>query len=397
MGTATRGWAIPADISRTDVDKTYNCGEFHGFDYTITEIPAGTHTLYIYANDQYLNTSTFIGAFSVQVEDETIPPENTFHFSYSVDCCIGGQNSAWLKGWVFNEDNITKPIQIHAYLDGGVGMAVKSWAIPADISRIDIGNTYNCGEFHGFDYIIDEIPAGQHKLYLYANDQYLNTSEFIGIYMIEVEEDNIPPEISNVRIIDLSSSGYTIVCTVTDNKSIKKVAFPTWTVPDDQDDIFYDWGNNALGTIDGNTISYRVKTEDHGWQTGCKYITHIYAWDTSDNIDSVNQEMFPELLVYVPVSTELLYTLPDNLYSIGPEAFSSLPVVSIVCPPALERIEEDAFSYCENLVEILIPENVKYIDSTAFTGCSNNLTIRGKEGSYAQKFAEEHNIEFIWY
>ena len=48
---------------------------------------------------------------------------------------------------------------------------------------------------------------------------------------------------------------------------------------------------------------------------------------------------------------------------------------------------------CKNLREITIPSSVAYIPKNAFDGC-DNVTILGKQNSYAQNFAAEHHILF---
>lgn len=58
-----------------------------------------------------------------------------------------------------------------------------------------------------------------------------------------------------------------------------------------------------------------------------------------------------------------------------------------------EKIGNRAFENCRNLTTITIPSTVSYIADDAFNGCSK-LTIRGKEGSYAQTYAESKGIKF---
>lgn len=86
--------------------------------------------------------------------------------------------------------------------------------------------------------------------------------------------------------------------------------------------------------------------------------------------------------------------VPDSVTSIGEEAFvwnKSLLQVSI--PDGVESIEEGAFYGCDLLTSVIIPDSVKSIVNNAFGGCKR-LTIYGKEGSYAQSFAKEHDIPF---
>ncbi len=54
-----------------------------------------------------------------------------------------------------------------------------------------------------------------------------------------------------------------------------------------------------------------------------------------------------------------------------------------------------AFGGCTSLKTAIIPTMVSYIDRTAFEGCSD-LTIVCAEGSYAEEYAKENNIPYIY-
>lgn len=57
-------------------------------------------------------------------------------------------------------------------------------------------------------------------------------------------------------------------------------------------------------------------------------------------------------------------------------------------------ILENAFQGCTELTALTIPESVTEIPENAFEDCPN-LTIYGASGSYAQEYAESHNISFV--
>ena len=99
--------------------------------------------------------------------------------------------------------------------------------------------------------------------------------------------DDIDPIISDIRILDADESGYTVKCTVTDNNNVSRVVFPTWTLKEDangnnQDDIMWGWGER-----DGNTYTYSVNSKEHNGEIE-KYLTHIYAYDYSNNVVSTS-------------------------------------------------------------------------------------------------------------
>ena len=89
-----------------------------------------------------------------------------------------------------------------------------------------------------------------------------------------VKEDFYGPEISNIRITEVSTKGYRVTCTVKDASGVAKVKMPTWTLKDGQDDLVW-----HEATVSGTTASFYVNISDHNNETG-KYLTHIYASDT---------------------------------------------------------------------------------------------------------------------
>ena len=96
--------------------------------------------------------------------------------------------------------------------------------------------------------------------------------------------DRIPPIISDVQIVDMDATGYTVQCRVTDDTGILKVQFPTWTKYNEQDDLPVDWISNpsCSGKASGSIYTFRVNDSEHNFERGL-YSTHIYAWDNSGN------------------------------------------------------------------------------------------------------------------
>lgn len=87
--------------------------------------------------------------------------------------------------------------------------------------------------------------------------------------------DNTPPTISDVRISNVSSEGYTVSCTATAPSGISSVKMPTWTVANGQDDMVWHEASRS-----GNTFTYNVKRSEHNNEYG-SYVTHIYAYNAS--------------------------------------------------------------------------------------------------------------------
>ena len=111
----------------------------------------------------------------------------------------------------------------------------------------------------------------------------LTNSDTIQYYRAK-PTDTTNPTIEDVYVKDVSASGYTVHCIVRDDQALGYVRFPTWTAPNDQDDII--WG--TPGEIAGQAweLNYRVNVSDHNNEVNCWYITHIYCYDAAGNVTS---------------------------------------------------------------------------------------------------------------
>ena len=197
----------------------------------------------------------------------------------------GWQNHIYVKGWAFDPDNTSAKVAVHVYINN------ECHEVIADKYHDQgLDDTFHCGTDHGFDqdiltdqtgevtvsfYAIDEQDADQHSE-PFDNSSYKNPTK------VTITSDKTGPTISNAKITNVDSTGYTVTCTVTDANGVNRVQFPTWTKKNDQDDLLSDWGINpkVSGTRNGNTFTFRVKTSDHNNESGV-YYTHIYAYDNS--------------------------------------------------------------------------------------------------------------------
>lgn len=92
--------------------------------------------------------------------------------------------------------------------------------------------------------------------------------------------------------------------------------------------------------------------------------------------------------------------IPSGITEIENGAFSPLnptngsgaaEIETLVIPDSVTKIGKIAFFCARNLKSITIPESVCTIGFSVFDNCPN-LTIRTTSGSYAQKYALQHNI-----
>lgn len=86
--------------------------------------------------------------------------------------------------------------------------------------------------------------------------------------------------------------------------------------------------------------------------------------------------------------------IPQSVTSIESYAFEwCTSLVSLELPNNIESIGAGAFRECSSLEKIIIYDKCTLIYDDAFNGC-DKLTIYGIKGSYAEQYANEHDIPF---
>ena len=200
------------------------------------------------------------------------------------------------------------------------------------------------------------------------------------------------------------------------------------------------------GSLKSVTIPNGVESIGEGLLYKCGAIEHV---DIPDSVEIINSSAFSYC------SSLKKINLPDSVKYIGGAAFAGSGLSEFTFPKqvsALERytfsecyflesiripgrvgtISAFAFDHCQNLKDVVIEEGVKRIEACAFGSCVNlthitlpnsvyfialdaigineyfdeythervketneRLYIHGKDGSYAQEFAENYGIRFI--
>ena len=202
-----------------------------------------------------------------------------------VDIVQGWQNHIYVKGWAFDPDSPSAKLAVHVYINGE-GHEI----IANKYHDQGLDDTFHCGTDHGFDQDILTEETGEVTVTIYAIDSQdvnqhsepFDNSTYKNPTKVTVTSDKTGPTITNAKVTNVDSTGYTVTCTVTDASGVNRVQFPTWTKKNDQDDLLSDWEVNpkASGSRNGNTFTFRVKTSDHNNESGV-YYTHIYAYDNS--------------------------------------------------------------------------------------------------------------------
>ena len=249
---------------------SYGTGKWYG---TLT--PGTTYYYQFYA---IIGGTTYWGELASFTTTRVSPIPQGY-----LDSASGNLNKICFSGWAADWEQPSTALEIHVYLNGPAGTGTYLGSMIADQYRPDVNGTYPYHGFSGEFFIKDE---GFYTAYLYAiNVGAGGENPLIGVAEnVLVYADVTPPEISNVKVTDITETGYTITCTVTDNVRVNRVQFPSWTLANDQDDLPSEWWTNQAcrGTINGNQVTFRVNISDHNYEYG-EYMTHIYAIDDVEN------------------------------------------------------------------------------------------------------------------
>ena len=141
-------------------------------------------------------------------------------------------------------------------------------------------------------------------------------------------------------------------------------------------------GNNKLQSI---TIPDSVTELGAGAFILCENLTNVTLPNT---ISSIPYGTFAGCVSLKKID------IPSSVKTIEKEAFSMTGFTEFIVPDSVTTIGYQVFSDCENLVKVTIPKSVTTIGKAIFEGCSEDVTIYGEKGSYAEKYANKNDISF---
>ena len=119
----------------------------------------------------------------------------------------------------------------------------------------------------------------------------------------------------------------------------------------------------------------------------CWKLTRI---EIPDSVTVLGDNVFGACASLVEVS------LPAGLTGIGDSMFYNCDsLTEFVIPDGVTTIGDYAFAECDSLAGVTIPSSVTSIGVGAFSYCSDDLTIYGATGSYAETYANKNNIPFV--
>ena len=88
------------------------------------------------------------------------------------------------------------------------------------------------------------------------------------------------------------------------------------------------------------------------------------------------------------------FVLPASLKSIEEDAFDGSVAKTVIFPDGFQSIGDNAFRNMSFLSDVYIPGTTLFIAQNAFPN-NEGFSIHGIEGSYAQRWAEKHDIPFV--
>ena len=149
-----------------------------------------------------------------------------------------------------------------------------------------------------------EIPLsclknGENEIGVFAYEPNGGTHN-IASYKFNYVKESQKPIISNVKITDLTSAGYTVTCDVNASEGLSSVQFPTWSHTNGQDDLVW-----HEGTISGNKATCRINVSDHKGYVNCTYQTDIYAYDKAGNCTTYINSLFPYIDATPPTISDV--------------------------------------------------------------------------------------------
>ena len=136
-------------------------------------------------------------------------------------------------------------------------------------------------------------------------------------------------------------------------------------------------GCSSLKTI---TLPAALKKFSNLAFCGCSSLTNITISTQNNYFSSVDGVLFNKqkttLIIYPIGKNQTSYTVPENIDSIGSDAFSYSSLRNIIFPESLEKIGESAFSDCLSLTDITcLSKTEPEFGSNVFEQASKTRTV----------------------
>ena len=197
-------------------------------------------------------------------------------------------------------------------ISDNVGVTKVSYEISANGGAAKwINGTINGGTSNlRINYADFGVTEGTYNVNIYAYDDAGNTSNTGNI---QLDVDTEDPVISDVKVSNVTGTGYTLTFKVSDNVGVTKVQCPTWNDSNDRDELEgSNWETNPEYTAieKAGTYTYHVNIANDTFKNeGGIYKTQITAFDEYGNTvqENVEVEVYPITDVTLNESEVTLY------------------------------------------------------------------------------------------
>lgn len=125
--------------------------------------------------------------------------------------------------------------------------------------------------------------------------------------------------------------------------------------------VISDWAFNCCTRLSDIIIPDSVTVIGQGAFHGCTSLTHITI---PNNVTSIKLHAFHDCTGLISI------TVPNGVTNIGDHTFQRCTNLASITMSGIESIGRNAFEGCYSLTSIVIPNSVTYIDSEAFKNCN---------------------------
>lgn len=135
-----------------------------------------------------------------------------------------------------------------------------------------------------------------------------------------------------------------------------------------------DWAFYKNTTLKSITIPASIMSINGCAFVGCRELDQIIVSPQNERYFSTDNILFDkidnELVFYSPKKTNVMYSVPQEILSIGDAAFYGNEfIMEVVIPDSVRKIDDYAFANCSKLNGIVIPGGVEIIGDYSFAGC----------------------------